>query len=59
MSGVRGQGSVKTGGTEGFSVFLSWVGDLSVLSVATEPIIEDWHLAPSTCCRVSVNGHQS
>ncbi len=40
---------------------LSWVGDLSVPSVATEPIIEDWHLAPGTWhlapvagCRVPV-----
>ena len=27
---------------------LGWVGDLSVASVATDPIVEDWHLAPST-----------
>ena len=40
--------SVVTGGTEGFSVSFSYVGDLSVPSVAAEPIIKDWHLAPAT-----------
>ena len=54
VSGVRCQVSVVTGGPEGFSVFLSWVGVLSVPSVATEPIIEDWHLAPVAGCRLSV-----
>ena len=45
VSGVRWVSGVRT---EGFSVSLSYGGELTVPLVATDSIIKYWHLAPGT-----------